>query len=562
MPSNLKPQVSSFKPILAALVLIIYIGLHLWALAETPLSDDADFYLSASEKYKEWIKRIVASELSIANGGERDAYFKHNREHPPLAKYLMALSDYIFREKLNLFGQIDASRIGIVFASAFLALLLFLWASEVYGKIAAISAPLILLFLPRFFFHSHLETLDVAIAAFYFFTVFSFWKAQKSNLWAFVTGFAFGLALLTKLNAPFVLLPLSIYWLALNRRKISLSKHLSLTLPPIPLSFLSMLFLGVPLFFLLWPWLWHSTFSRLYQYLEFHLNHYGILFYYLGKIYHKEFAPWHAPFVMAIVTTPLSIFLLFLAGAARQILRILKPSLRLPKNEREEHSYEMLKSDFLILLNLFFTIAVVAFSGSPFYSGVKLFLPFFPFLALSAAVALSSICGGVVEILRIKRDCLRNSVTAFVVAVALALPAYKTLSIHPYQLSYYSELIGGLKGAVKYGFEIQYYDLFYKELVRFINRELPSGATIFFAPNNKEYVRQAPWYLKENFLRSDIRIVNREADADYFILTHEERWHSYRTLLKRWSGKKAIYELRVEDVALLSVYKTRDDLTK
>ena len=53
--------------------------------------------------------------------------------------------------------------------------------------------------------------------------------------------------------------------------------------------------------------------------------------------------------------------------------------------------------------------------------------------------------------------------------------------IHPYELSYYNELIGGPRGAWARGFELTYwYDAFNPSVIRELNARLPHGVEIDF----------------------------------------------------------------------------------
>src|SRR2546425_5874628 len=92
--------------------------------------------------------------------------------------------------------------------STLLAALIFLLCWPTYGPLVAVSAPLFLLVMPRFFFDSHVESLDVASAATYFLAVFCFWRARASWLWAVAAGGASGGAHGPQINGAFVAPPL------------------------------------------------------------------------------------------------------------------------------------------------------------------------------------------------------------------------------------------------------------------------------------------------------------------------------------------------------------------
>jgi hypothetical protein len=63
----------------------------------------------------------------------------------------------------------------------------------------------------------------------------------------------------------------------------------------------------------------------------------------------------------------------------------------------------------------------------------------------------------------------------------LGSSAWQLIRVHPFELSYYNELIGGARGARKAGFEMSYwYDVYTLKTVEVFNKRLPQGATIDF----------------------------------------------------------------------------------
>jgi hypothetical protein len=311
-----------------------------------------------------------------------------------------------------------------------------------------------------------------------------------------------------------------------------------------------MLTLG-PLFAVaLWPWLWTQTLPRLADYLRFYADHHPSLFYYRGTIYDVPFAPWHAPFLMTAITTPVPILALAFFGAAAATMRG-RPAGPEPADDDEARSL-----DGLVILNAAFTIGVVALPNVPKYGGVKLFLPFFPFLAILAAVGLDAIARAVAGAANLRPGGWR-AVWAIGLLAVLVPAGWRMARHHPYHLSYYNALVGGLPGALRHGFEIQYYDLWYMDLARFLDRAYPAGVRVFFEPNNKEYLRHVEWYYRAGRLRPAVVIVGEEGSADLVVLTHEMRWPQYPALRARLRGRRVVHEIVVDGVTLLTVYDVR-----
>jgi hypothetical protein len=541
-----------------------YLVVQLIGLPGIGLTDDDDFYIPAGRTYARWLARAVGGPFQ----GDTSAWSRAgvhaawncdacNREHPPLAKWAIGAGVFLLSDQLGVMPDYLAGRLGIVLLSTLLAYLLFRLAYDTFGACAALFSVAALCTMPRFYFHSHVPTLDVAVATTYFLAVYAFWRARRSFGWGLFAGVAFGLALLTKLNAPFLLIPLAVF--ALLRMRGATIEGGRLGLCAVNVALPAMVVLGPLLFFALWPRLWFDTFANLGQYLKFHLHHYGIYFYYLGTVYGDVFAPWHAPFVMAAVTTPVVTLGFGLAG----IVAALRDSFQRVRSSFTELDHDRRDLSTLILLNALTCIGVVAFMKVPKYGGVKLFLPFFPFFALLAGIAFSRLVALCVRALgaRLRRPRLAGGV---LLAVCVAPSAIDLARAHPYHLSYYSALVGGLRGATNAGFERQYYDILYLELADWLERTYgrasssPRGSLrVHFLPNNKEYARTFPYLHRAGWLSRSIEVTHDLSSADVLVLTHERRWREYPALFERYAGRPVLWELSVDRVPLLTVYALR-----
>ena len=556
---------------LAALAVGAYFVVQLMGLPGIGLTDDDDFYIPAGRTYAQWFSKAVKGPFT----GDLSAWTRQgvaaawtcgncNREHPPLAKWAIGAGVHLLTDTLGVLPDYQSGRLGIVLLSTLLAYLLFRLAYDTYGGFAALFSVGALLTLPRFYFHSHAPTLDVAVAVTYFLAVYAFWRSRHSFGWGLFAGVAFGLALLTKLNAPFMLAPLGLYGL-LRLRNVGLARG-QLRFPAFNVALPAMAVLGPLLFLVLWPRLWFDTVKNLGDYIQFHLHHYGIYFYYLGTLYNDVFAPWHAPFVMTAVTTPIVTLGLGLAG----IGVALRDTFARAARTAVFGSLDSERRDLALLtvLNAFTCIGVVAFSNIPKYGGVKLFLPFFPFFVLLAGAAFGRLCELLLK--RLPRLALRpRLVQGVALGLCLTPGALDLYRAHPYHLSYYGPLVGGLRGAATAGFEIQYYDVLYLELADWLEAHygpaVGQGAPapnrpelrVFFLPNNKEYSRTFPYLHRAGRLSPSIRIVGALEQADVLVLTHERRWAEYPALFERHQGRPVLWELSVDRVPLLTVYKLK-----
>jgi hypothetical protein len=108
---------------------------------------------------------------------------------------------------------------------------------------------------------------------------------------------------------------------------------------------------------------------------------------------------------------------------------------------------------------------------------VRLFLPTFFFLAAFAGWGTIAAADFLARLVRQPPRYLRSALTAVVLGSA-AIALYR---IHPYELSYYNELIGGPRGAWERGFELSYwYDAFTDKVMADLNEKLPRDAEMDF----------------------------------------------------------------------------------
>lgn len=522
----------------AALVVALYFVVELAAIRSVGLTDDDDYYIPAGHSYFAWVKRAFSFHGDAWTNEAIDKAFEPNHEHPPLAKYVYGLCENVFA---GAFGPADGARVGAVLFSTLAAALLMALAMRHLGKkrglIAGTAAVLFMLTLPRFFFHSHAATLDVPIAAMYLAAASFALFAERSKLAALLAGPIFGLAAATKLNGPFVFAGYLLF-VILTRRKRDTTTA--------PTALLSMIFVGPLVFVLMWPWLWHDTFARIGAYVQFHLNHYGIYFLYFGTVYSKDpNAPWHAPFTMAGLTTPLATSVLAIAGIALG-WKLIRARLRFTEGPDDDQRKE---GDLLLTLVLHALLAIgtVAFSGGPKYGGEKLFMPFFPFWCLLAGYGA----------LRFMERAEKTTLAFGAVALALVSAVALQLRFGEYALSEYNGAAGGLRGATATGFERQYYDVAFRDLIRWLNTNAKEHARVHFLPNNWEYARTFAWYRRGNDLRGDIEEVANEQQADLVVITHERRFSRYGDDLRRYRDRPILEEKIVDGTPIWSIVQVR-----
>jgi len=422
--------------------------------------------------------------------------------HPPLGKLFMGV---MVRLLGGVLGTLSAARIASALALGATIALLAAWSERELGARAALLAGVSLLFFPRVFGAAHFASLDTPMMFAWLLTVVTFERALRTSPAApglraalspaaLLAGVAFGLALLTKLNALF--LPLVLWpWALVRYRRRALG--------PI----LASLILGPLLFLTGWPWLYHDTVGRTLGYVLEKVGRSVLPVYYLGRACMTDYAPWHYPLVMLAVTVPVGL----LAGAVVGTVTAVK---RQPRAMAAE----------LSLVNLTGILLVAALPWSPKYDGVRLFLPAFPFLAVLVGVGLDPIWNWV----KARAGPWRRSGHALVIA-AILCQGFGLVWTWPFGLTYYSAVVGGRLGAQRLGFETLYWgEVFDRESWRALE-EVVAHADVRGRKVRVSFVgvaKEVPEFLQmRGYLTRDFVPLRLGAsDADYVVVARNQGW--------------------------------------
>jgi 4-amino-4-deoxy-L-arabinose transferase-like glycosyltransferase len=218
------------------------------------------------------------------------------------------------------------------------------------------------------------------------------------------------------------------------------------------------------------PAWWRDAIPRLTHYYMISSGRQGALpdiqIIYFGQIY-EYCLPWHNAFVLTAITVPASILI------AAAIGLVLFPWIRLYRGDR---------LPIYLLLHLL-VLPVIRMFPTPAHDGVRLFLPTFFFLAAFAGLGASLAADAIDRIARaVSGRSFAIGSSVLVALSTLAPAAIGLIKIHPYELSYYNELIGGPRGAWRRGFELSYwYDAFNDKAIAEVNATLPKGASISYS---------------------------------------------------------------------------------
>jgi 4-amino-4-deoxy-L-arabinose transferase-like glycosyltransferase len=382
-----------------------------------------------------------------------DQVFRDNAEHPPLGRWLLGTASVLGEPFEVLWNGPDptglyvlAGRVAPACCFGILVALVALVAGRRWGSPAGAAAAFALVSMPRVFAHAHLAALDTFVSLFWTASLVAGERAVRSRrpLRAMAAaGAIWGLVLLTKIHG-WLLLPILGLW-SFGR------------LPPRRAAAATALWAGagISLFWLGWPWLWYDSWARLQQFFGTSVTRSTIMVEYFGRVLRDRDVPWHYPWFYFSVTVPLGLQLFGAAGIAAGW-----------KNRRADPLPLLLAGTIVVCLVLFST-------GVPVYDGERLFLHVFPAWALLIGLGFGSLW---------KYWLASPRRRLFLIGFLLA-QSYGVFALHPFGLSYYNTLVGGLPGAQRLGLELTYWsDTVDRVLLDRLAHDAQRGAVAALAP--------------------------------------------------------------------------------
>jgi hypothetical protein len=465
--------------------------------------------------------------------------------HPPLAGQLNLAAYAVFGHWMK---DIPARRMATVIEFALTLAIGFHFLARRYAISIGVVMAGSLLLMPRLYGQAHLIDTDTPGLLIWAATALAFWKGlyePDARRWRVAVGVLMGLAFVEKMGAVMVLVPL-LLWLAASRLIPALLKPsradwidglltTGAMLAPLALAFQQIqvlqhqfpppertnllihrpasawpgAILAIPLAIWLlrrlagrifprskvwggerpaletWSailafapvvgWLgnpawWRETLPRMAHYYILSTDRDGSLpkihIIYFGQIYEYSL-PWHNAFVLLAITVPVAILAAGTVGSIWGLLRIRRD--RLP---------------FYFFVH-FLTLPLIRMFPTPAHDGVRLFLPAFFFLAAFGGWGTVWIADALSRTIRLPVSL--RWIRLVIAGTVLGSSAIAVARIHPYELSYYNELVGGPRGAWERGFELTYgYDAFNGRVIDDLNRRFPRHVRVDFLNNQTE----------------------------------------------------------------------------
>lgn len=547
---------------------VVTVGLTAQTLGYTR---DEGYYFKAGELYWGWYRALFdgvarGEPLAAFSAEVIDKHWSYNHEHPALMKTLFAWG-FGFRE-LTGFPRDTANALRFpAWVMAGLSVsLVFALARSLLPRRGAVVAASAWALMPHVYWHMHIACFDVPVATAHVWLVLAYWRWRKTWRGALAVGVLFGLAAAVKHNVLPVPGLLVLHWLLVEARWPG-SAPTGVTLPPIPLVFLSLAVVGPAVFLLTWPWLWSAPVERFAGYLAFHLQHehYPILWFH--DLLTRPPFPVSFPFVMSAVTIPVPTLALLLMGlglaavvSGRLLWRRMRRAggnpadaaavTRIPLGHDGEETTG--SAALLLALNGLYPFMLIALPSTPIFGGTKHWMNGLPFLCVLGAWAFEE------GVARARAAGLRRSAPLAIVVAALAfLPgAWITARVWPHGLGAYNELIGFTRGAANVGMQRTFWGYEPLAALPVINARTPRGGRIHFGDTNHDswrMYRRARGPLSPH-LREDIGFSNTVRGAAVACVQPQGEFkQQWMDVWNAWGDRSPDVVLHAEGVPMATV---------
>jgi hypothetical protein len=537
----------SFRTILVALMVGIFaFSVIIMTADDIGWTCDEVYYFISSELIMEWIQALASALVhgnpaTILSQTITDQYWlwdiKHN-PHPPLYKILTGVTLLTLK---NYWGEFVAYRCAPALLSSVLVVCLFIILKNRYSMQAGLYGSLALLFMPRFFGDAHIGATEIPLTTFWLLACWSFWRGLQHVSGSVLFGIFWGCAIATKFTGLLIPAPLMV-WSIVYRKKPAI-KNMAVAIP---------FALLIP--FVVNPGWWHDPIVKINAFLQASLLRHETIpipTYFWGQTYSFS-PPWIYAWVMTAITIPVTTIFTFILGMVTL------------SRDKINRSFNM-----LFFCNCVFPLFLTMLPKAPVHDGVRQFFYMLPFFAYFCGAGFYYFTEHIVS--AIKAVAVRRAAAIAAFLLLTLYPAYQTGRIHPYELCYYNELVGGVRGAYALGMETTYwYDVVNKEFLELLNREIPQGAAVSMWIANQAYFEflQDKGKIRKDikFITPDIQVTLRNSGAD---LKFSPATPEFLILLSRqgvfnkfyWSIYKnsiPLYSLTLEGVPLISLYRWKD----
>lgn len=391
-------------------------------------------------------------------------FFPDTSRHPPLMEIGGGFCHALFR---GTFGELGSCRLFVEFFTALSLAAMYGFLKTRIGRIGGLLGVCFFLGSPRFLVHGVRFGIDGLIGALYGIAVIAFlgW-GQRSGSLALIL-LLLVLSFLTKIQGLYLIVVLVCWILLLNLERTRKGQYFFNPQAGNDLaSGLILVGMALGIAILLWPPLWINFPEAFNQFIHFTTHHVKIAVLYFGTKYGEENpTPWHYPWGFCLVALPLWLTLPLLVKVLRRLVMMCLSTLRNRRYRTDTNNpspppvslmpTSMLPSqeEGLFWIAMLIPLGISSLPDVPRFDGIRLLLPaMIPWVILVTDEILC--CWRWVELRFL--NSLHTGFRRLLITPLLLVVLLPSINIYPYNLCYYSPLIGGTTGARHAGFDLDY----------------------------------------------------------------------------------------------------------
>lgn len=367
----------------------------------------------------------------------------------------------------------------------------------------------------------------VIVLVYLFIKLLKSYPSNRSYLWTLLLGLAFGFSVLIKPTAAIMAGMFGVYGgvslLFAKGRK---------GLAPFPVLLTQGIIVGVIMIVIvigLWPWTWTDPLHLLTEALAFfRITGYKVPVLYFGAtVVTGESVPWHYPFGVLLVQTPLPIIFLFVIGVIAALFKVKKEKDPLP-----------------LLFVLWVFLALFRFSLPMFliYAKVRHLMDALPGMFILAAYGVEFLSKLFNSYVTLPKFSWRSVILGFAILHEIVI----VFTFAPFEPSYFNIVAGGTKNvAEKQLFDVEYWGSGVKDAMDYLGRTVTKPVTVYTCT----MAHIAKYYNTVN-----VKTVSSPVRADYFIIPNSRSY--FELIFNKLDGNaQIVYTLKRAGAELLYVYK-------
>ena len=495
-----------------AMAVLVYVS-AVWLLFGQPaLVWDEPPHIARQYAVRAWLAKVFGTP------GERASAFSREglddgwpfagpapHEHPPLYALLSLATwratDFVAGPGYPLLGH----RLATILLLATTSSVMFRMIRVRWGAQSALVGVAALLFDPRIFAHAQLATLDFMVAGFSLLAAVAFLSGCETGRRPWLFGILAALTVMSKVTGV-LLLPALLVWTVVYRPTNAWRQFAwaILVMPCVMIAIYP-------------PW-WIDPIAGPLGWARELLRHdQKVPVHYFGVVYdnRRAFLPWHNSLVYTAIMVPIGLLILAGIGLVDGVWKTATGNRRRSGEEAETRPTGRLPdhvvcgwaaSVFLVWIGARMT------PWMPAHDGLRQIVTAYVFMAVIAAYGAFRLVRPTPWGAKTGAEVSpptppRRWAAGIVVAACVGSAAWTTLRFHPYELSYYNELVGGPVGAKALGMETTYFwDSATDDVLAWIDENVPVGATLLIFPPRD--VRVFHWLQDWGKLRRDLRFLN------------------------------------------------------